>query len=368
MIESMETRLPLCKELYDTLTQNSNEKPFKLTFAPNQLGIDTDYFISEESRSFEVVYFKGTLLRVFKEAHDFLDKSIPISKYPLNIDLFYCTIGFLLTTPENKTILNVHLELILKFIKDKAVDIEEFLQGNGRLSQRLLTSSNNRLNKSSSLWFFYKILYILNKNATSGCLHFNFIDTIINSGSQHTSNYYCWNASRWFFDVSSIEKKKKLLSEVKTFCFANIGDCSAWSALTYMFCQSSRELTHNIDDYKNLHNQLHINYDDERIPSFYSFDIASFLTELESFITKLRINERPPFLCLLNIMDSFPNNDHVKMFERWGSEVKEFEYKYGKIEIIRNHVKVPDSFSNDAILVTSIVHFGNKKRALDNKI
>lgn len=61
----------LCKELYEILSNGSTPKVYKLTFAPNQTGVNEPFFISEEPESIEIVCFKSTYLSIFIESHNY---------------------------------------------------------------------------------------------------------------------------------------------------------------------------------------------------------------------------------------------------------------------------------------------------------
>lgn len=63
----------LCKELYQILTIDSNAKVCRLTFAPNQPGLEEPFFILQESTGIEIVCFKNTYLSIFKEAHSYFE-------------------------------------------------------------------------------------------------------------------------------------------------------------------------------------------------------------------------------------------------------------------------------------------------------
>lgn len=77
------------------------------------------------------------------------------------------TVGFLLTTPENKTVYNVHEDLLKRYFQDNSVlVIPDLLVKEVRLIQRLC-SSNNRINKSSSLWILYRKLFVLSLDANT---------------------------------------------------------------------------------------------------------------------------------------------------------------------------------------------------------
>ena len=60
--------LPLCNELLATVTEFPNNSDVKLSFTPNQPGIDSRYYTDADK---EIICFKKTYLLIFKEAHDY---------------------------------------------------------------------------------------------------------------------------------------------------------------------------------------------------------------------------------------------------------------------------------------------------------
>lgn len=74
----MAHELPLCEELFETITKFPQNPLIKLSFVPNQPSIDSRYFIDDDR---EIICFKKTFLMVFKEAHEYFQKHKEISMF-----------------------------------------------------------------------------------------------------------------------------------------------------------------------------------------------------------------------------------------------------------------------------------------------
>lgn len=258
------------------------------------------------------------------------------------------------------------MDTLLGLIKTECCDSEnlsDLLHKEIILTGRLLTSSNNRLNKSSSLWCLYRKLYILSKSfkrEIEDC-----VSIFINSASRHFSSYYCWTTARWFFDVMPIPEKKTLVNATKKFCFQNYRDSSSWNALSYMICQQTTKSMFNLHDFERLQNNLGLIGDLLENPGYLQLNADSFFSEIINFIDTVTIVEWPPFLCLLTIAKAFPEINLSWLITKWRKEIKHFEATYGRIEYLRNIPLVPDGFSDDLIVTRTAKHLGYKKRLLE---
>ncbi|EDO14754.1 hypothetical protein Kpol_354p2 [Vanderwaltozyma polyspora DSM 70294] len=356
--------LILCKEFYEILVAN-NEKSTKLTIAPNQQGIDTNYYIAADPTGVEIICFKSTFFKIFKEAHHYLRDSENWHKNPKPIGIFYATIGLLLTTPENKTILNIHEEIFWDELENNSFQLSHIVQNEIILIERLLTASNNKLNKSSSLWSYYKKLYSILK--TDNMDSFNISQTILYSGRRHISNYYCWNASRWFFDICEKEVKSNLYLNAKEYCFANVSDCSSWSALSYYICQNQLQNQTNYEEYERILSMHSIKPSGQLKKHFPIIcNVETFLDELINFIDKVQLKDWPPFLCLITIFENYKYISSLSIITKWEKELKEFEEKHGVINLVRLHPIIPNALLGDAIMDNLFLHLGSKKRAINS--
>ncbi|QLG72670.1 hypothetical protein HG535_0D03780 [Zygotorulaspora mrakii] len=380
--------LQLCQELYKILIANSAQGKFRLTFAPDQAGITERYFSVNEDQHIEIVCFKKTYISIFEECHNYFftngyknskckrngltmfqqitNEEPPLYQAPLDMNTYVATIGLLLTTPENKTAINLYLDSVLYKLNDfsgltnyKAA----ILQEEATLVGRLLTSSNNKLNKSSSLWCLYRKLYLLLRDA-AGTI--DYITIFVCSASRHFSNYYCWETVRWFYDVVPTElAKMELFSATKIFCLQNTRDSSSWSALAYMICQKKAKIDFNWHDSIRLQNSLKCGLNFRQIPPGFDVDIEGVACDIAHSINTLTIQDWPPFLCLLSALNALPKNGTLSFLTSWKEEVQAFETVCGPVTFKRRNPIVPINVSNDLMLFRKSKNVGFKKRFLD---
>ena len=153
-----------------------------------------------------------------------------------------------MTTAEHKTVINIHEDAVLGIVDaNYNEDTKSFLLNEFVLIKRLLTSSRNSINKSSSLWWWLRKLFVILVSrgyATTKQLTATIISAITRSGTLHFANYYCWNTAKWFFDVLELQRepeaqsaRDELIESIKRFCFSHLSDCSSWSTMAYIFSQ-----------------------------------------------------------------------------------------------------------------------------------
>lgn len=279
---------------------------------------------------------------------------------PQNWETYYFSLGYLLTTPENKTNFNIHLDTFRGLL---AIDeSKELLEKELRVIQRLLTSTNNRLNKSSSLWHLYRQLYTLSLQFSRNFDH-DYLSTFLESGDRHFSNYYCWNAAKWFFDIFTISQREALVKRTMEFCFRNFKDSSSWDALTYMICQSRRNLNHNIEEFHRLQYMLR----SSKIlttQKYVEFRIEEILRDIVHLIDSFTVSEWSPFLCCLTIVFTFCELDTNFLSTAWKSDVEAFERSNGPVQIIRNNPVHSQEYTQDLVLRSTAAHICYKKRFL----
>lgn len=274
------------------------------------------------------------------------------------------TTGLLLTTPENKTVYNIHEKLLKEYFQDNSIlDIPNLLFKEIRLVQRLLCSSNNRINKSSSLWILYRKLFVLSLYARTS-ISSDLLFVFYSSGSQHFSNYYCWNTARWLYDNLTDNKRIELFSLTKRFCFQHVKDCSSWSALAYMVCQQEQKKTDNIRDFQRLSSSFNIPVKLDKVDlNFQIQHMDTFIQELVKWIDRTYAADWPPYLCLLQILklNITLGIDVDSVLSTWKNEILNFEENSGHIKMNNNIPIVPEQFSNDFLTSENFVHFGYKK-------
>ncbi|AQZ16622.1 ECM9 (YKR004C) [Zygosaccharomyces parabailii] len=350
--------LSSCKELHRLLSNSFGGNACRLTFAPDQLGVDTRFFLSDDGNSVEIVCFKSTYLLVFKEAHNYFNQFQPLSACPKNWETYYSSLGFLLTTPENKTNFNVHFDTVLNLFKEN--EVRRLIAKELKIVQRLLTSSNNRLNKSSSLWQLYRKLYTLSFGWDVGDNH-DYLSTFLDSGIRHFSNYYSWNTANWYFDIVTTSEKLATVEQTKKYCFRNFKDTSSWNALTYMVCQSKNKFNYNIKEYHRLQKMLNLSgkFHDE---NWLQCNVGEIFKEIIKLIDSFSVEEWSPFLCCLAIAFTFSDLNTKTLTARWRSDVETFEKKHGVVLNIRNNPVVSQECTKNLLLRVGSRHIGYKKR------
>ena len=367
-------KLRCCKELYDNLTDWRGHLSLKLEFAPDQPGFEDKLFFTNEdsnNNTMELVCFKSTVLKLFIEVHNYLDEFILKGKKSTDRwDMYYMTLGYMLTTPENKMILDIHEDCILTLIS-QSINANEILKKELLFVQTLLTSTRNSLNKSSSMWYLYRKLYILMDQNNIGCeelLLQHWISTFENSAELHVSNYYCWNTLRWFFDViPSYHVKKTIFGMTKSFCLKHVSDCSSWDTLGYISCQNKDESSYNIDNYHFLikrYSNDQSNYDRSNSASrdFRRFIIKPqpLVDEITSFIDSLLIKDWTVFICLLRITITH-NLHNLNFIQIWRNDIKSFENRHGQVELKNGMPLVPNEEKDNLSVSNGFLHYGLKK-------
>ena len=370
----------ICTTLYEHLTSHPDLANFKLEFSPDQEGFeDIDFFcdVNDAKKSAELVVFRKTYFKVFKEAHALFER------YILNVDKrdqltwddYLMTIGYLLTTSENKMIINIHEECVLRLLLQKK-DPAQLMRMELLVIERLLTCTRNSVNKSSSLWIWYRKLFILCrnfKNLDKEKLMIQLISTIRASACLHPSNYYCWTTSRWIFDNMYDTKHKEQLYEMTLeFSLSHPNDCSSWSALCYMICQSRLRLAYNTQDYERLYQRyassnIGITPKSNHTEVLHlTIDIPKFTDKITDYVDTLVIKDWPVFLCLSKVTSTYGGTSVPAYLQTWSEQISEFERNHGSIEFTNRNPIIPKDRSTDLTLSNSIIHYGWKKRVVES--
>lgn len=275
-------------------------------------------------------------------------------------DIYLYTLGLLLTAPGHQTALNLHEQVFFEKLTDcKTTEALVWLQNEILIIERLLTSNNNRLNKSSALWYFYRKLLVLAMDMKCG--HLKFIETVIHSGKRHFSNYYSWATARWLYDVISATAKADLLEATLKFCVENVRDASAWSALSHMVCQHTEQSHYSFGEFKRLRKLLKLQVKDSYEVSRIPLEVEWYVTKIKSSIDMAAAEEWPPYLCLLTLVIELPEPFRFGAFSSWHGSIVSFEKKQGTIELLRNNPIVPSEIAGNALLSRTARHLGFKK-------
>lgn len=371
-------QLKCCKELYSSLTDWKGFSNFRLEFASDQLGFEDQLFFRNEdpdNNTIELVCFKSSFLKFFSEGHRYLSEVIFRRKEIIySWDVYYMTLGFMLSTPENKMILDMHEDCLLVLIAE-STDTRQILEKELLLVQALLTSTRNSLNKSSSMWYLCRKLYLLmeQNNIESVEISLKYlISTFRNSAELHISNYYCWNTLRWFFDViPSHEIKQAIFEMTKSFCLRHISDCSSWDALGYICCQSKEECSNNIENYyflRRRYSTRQLNCDEyNQSPSIlplFKIEIQPLVDEIVHFIDSLFIKDWTVYLCLLRIVIMYKLFD-AHFLQLWKGSIISFENIHNQIEFKNGTPLVPNTEKDNLSVSNGFLHYGWKKTFLN---
>lgn len=251
---------------------------------------------------------------------------------PRNEDTYYASVGLLFVTPEDKTALNIHEDFIRNkinasqelFTHREAIP-EVFLNKELQLLTLLLSSTNNRVNKSSSLWLLLRRLYVL-KRELFPSLHFDYLDLCLESAQQHISNYYCWNTLRWFYDFATNEEKDAILVGTRSFCYRHLKDSSSWYTYSSFLSQSyasedfnRNEYMRHCEKYGLRHHALQCSEgpDEKRL--------ISEIIEIKSYIDRVEVLDSPPYICILKLLRNVSPNKRLDLFEDWNQETANME-------------------------------------------
>lgn len=353
----------LCKQFYENLTVAYNDKSFVFNIVSQDLPQETPYFlIINESSYREIIYSKKVFRRLFNM----------IQSYPTDEiwQSYYVSIILFIITAENKTNFVRHREFFYQLYQGKNYS-KEFLIKELRLTERLLHCNSNKINKSSSLWRWYKELFVLVLDR--GCIEH--LDLLIfnKSGESHFGNYYAWNCCRWLFDnLPTNGLKLELMNNTQKFCLSHLSDSSSWNAFTYMILRKCRvdPNMYNVSDCKRLIGkigQYHVLESDKLVNNeriIETQDLEYYIDIFLSTIHRVRATQYIPFHYLIEILR---NNDNKKKYlSGWLEEVQEFESKNGEI-LIKNGIYPcidPELEKKDLIKYQKCKHFGYRKIVL----
>ncbi|KAK6460147.1 hypothetical protein DFJ63DRAFT_316016 [Scheffersomyces coipomensis] len=277
----------LSQRLYDIITDSKLKWKTIQFIAPNE--VPNPFITYEENDTIEIGVTKKNYLKLFKEAHHYWHhKIIDVSNDYLNViqtgsdeeiwNLYLCTIGYMITTNENHTIIRLHELLVFEIYDDQG---EEFIDKELDLITAFLTSRLRRINKSSSLWFWIKKLTVLtlfnpllNHQKDVKSIGSMLIDRAFRSSQLHFANYYASNYLRWFISVlgyiqyseqSSLVKEtaqqllQHLQKGLQDLCRSNLRDVALWNLFEYYLITKynpHHNVTFSLNEYNRIADQL----------------------------------------------------------------------------------------------------------------
>lgn len=251
--------LKLCGSLYDLLVERQNEVQFKIVqIIPSiEEYENSGPFIVHTSSldTLDIGMTKKTYLQIFIEAHTYWHHVILPNRLHSEeklkdlltselYDIYFATLGYLVTTNENHTIVRLH-ELCLTELEDnRGVPILEL-----ELSflTCLANSKLKRINKSSSIWFLIKkiALRLIFSDLTNTQTQYKMlVDRTFKSIELHFANYYASSFLKWLIRYNYIlsgqvhilqDIQNRILGLLIEEAHSKLSDFSLWSSLeTYI--------------------------------------------------------------------------------------------------------------------------------------
>lgn len=339
----MSTCLPLCHQLYKTIVETPYVKLKIVQLIPPTEDI-SDLFstFQTDNDTIDIGLTKKTYLSIFKETHTFWHSNLvpfapDFEEYWLDDDeklknAYYMTIGYLITTNENHTIIRLH-ELLWWQIWKKSSDRKQLLVSQFEILTVFISSRLKRINKSSSLWLMVKkiaIALILNDMVSSKekCpveMYRLLIHRVIMSCKVHFANYYASNFLKWCIRFNSIVSKIHEDSEVRSamasmncfilenlvaICRENLSDVSLWTTLEVYLreCNKHPDVSeYTIGEYNAIIDQLSTLSGVEfhkitvmTIKTTPEFDSENFLLNQITWLLKANCTVLTPYIAILN--------------------------------------------------------------------
>lgn len=246
-----------CTRLYEVLVSWPHLEVKVIQIIP--LG-DDDIVVAENGAVLEIGITKRAYLAIFKEAHTFhhteLDRhleNLPGYLHGCSVEklreIYVLTIGYMLTTNENYTLLRVH-ELVTFLLFERLSNGGDFLLQELDIATSLVSSRLKRINKSPSLflWIKYLLVQLVYQDLENTTVVFKRAITRILKASQlHYANYYAggllrtlirWNGV--FLSLHSGPARAinlYIFTELTHACRTTLTDVSLWSTLEVYLLQ-----------------------------------------------------------------------------------------------------------------------------------
>ncbi|SCU94811.1 LADA_0G11474g1_1 [Lachancea dasiensis] len=360
--------LGLVKELFDHLSNCRVNQITTFTVLPDELYPynESKFLHVNETAVDEIICSKSTYLNLFCEGRQFLNSE---SSKNGNYLATFCILS---VTPEDRKVLLQHENLVLRRLRGNSCNqwkadkvSQAFFQIELQAITLLLTCSVNRVNKSSSLWLYFRKLYVLAHELFPSII-VNHSGLFLQSASRHASNYYCWNTFRWIYDLQIQKTKDALLDTLWKFCFSHSMDSSSWWALGHALLGSTDLSQLSIEDYSALRAKLNLPKHDK---SYAKLRLASETTgwtcmqKIVTFIDSAEVRHWPAFGCLARLLPSLDLLSRNQLLEGWSSAIQKFEGENFKIDE-RSITKAIYGSENDLLLQRSLETLQLKKKYL----
>lgn len=239
---------------------------------------------------------KKLYFSIFKECHSFWHKYVSpdicgaLEKCKCDDNwsrkMYVMTLGFLLTTNENHTIIKLHETIIWIWVKHLK-GASDLMRNEWDIVTTLLSSRLKRINKSPSLWYWMKKLSVVlifdkiigderdySSEEDPLSIYFLLLDRCFESCRLHLSNYYAGNFLKFCIRLNNILLRSELqdssrvsLREVNDYietklvhsCHENLADVSLWTTLEALLESAgtvSASFDYTVDEYNNVVRQL----------------------------------------------------------------------------------------------------------------
>lgn len=251
--------LKLCKNLHDLLVERQNEVQFKIVqIIPSiEEYENSGPFIVHTSSldTLDIGMTKKTYLQIFIEAHTYWHHLILPKKLHSEgklkdlltselYDIYFSTLGYLVTTNENHTIVRLHELCLLELEEKRDVSILELEL---KFLTCLVNSKLKRINKSSSIWFLIKkiALRLIFSDLTNTQTQYKMlVDRTFKSIELHFANYYASSFLKWLIRYNyQLSGQVHILQDIQNRILgllieeahSKLSDFSLWSSFeTYL--------------------------------------------------------------------------------------------------------------------------------------
>ncbi|CUM49463.1 unnamed protein product [Debaryomyces tyrocola] len=338
----MTNDLLLCRQLNDIIIEKPNVTFKIIQLIPATEGASDPFttFRTDEN-TLDIGLTKKTYLSIFKEAHIFWHNNLvpyvpKFEEYWHNdreklINTYYMTLGYLLTTNENHTIIRLH-ELTLWQIWKTSPNSRQFLLSEFEILTVLISSRLKRINKSSSLWLMVKkiaialIFHEIVNAEVPGTIELYqvLVSRILKSCEIHFANYYASGFLKWCIRfnfilykntdstsirASMVEMNAMILNNLVQLCHQKLTDVSLWTTLEVYLRECNRKLSsseHTIDEYNMIIDQLttlgkadliKINTLTEKVMA--EFDVQDFQLQQINWLLKANCSALSPYVALM---------------------------------------------------------------------
>jgi len=271
------------------------------------------------------------------------------------------TLGILLVANDHHTVLNIHERIVNNILERNNInnetittseflfiDSKKFLEKEFSFISLILNSNNNKLNKSSTLWHFYKKIFIYNQIYEIKLNPKWFIRTALYSCELHPTNYYSWNFIKTIYNWCQLnqnqeeeELTKFISNQVKDFCKKHTSDSAAWNCLADLSIYDKDSYDFTMFEFGEISGKK-ITLDKMQLNEDRVIQREELLTELKDFLKIIRDSKTTsivPHLALRKLIKYYShyeqNQDHTFLLKELNiNEELKFETKLKEKNII----------------------------------